>query len=1557
MTDSVIEAGGIALTDPGIPGVDTVTARRYRHPVLDGERVVVRLVPAALGEAEDLAMEFLGFATAAEPTPVGVGARQALGFPAWALVHDPANGRHALALVKEMERLARLAKAKPGNAKAGYDQLATRLGDAAPHFLPTFWEQAGRAFMVADNAKAAGVCFGEARQAERVHALAIDEARLGEVHLEFALAGALTVKALAQYSRELTERLSPAAAYRQLRTVAVHRVAGGLAPHTGMAEDLARLAKAAGLRPDEEAEAVLEALLALPAIAKAPLGFWKSYRRPLVRLARRSAAVRGRLLAIQPDPGGLSTDVETPWVELLEETGAAEGLTGTVDPAAEPPGGAGAWLERSLTSRTRRRGTEVRSAALIGLVERMVPKLRAEGRVLDVVGSHAWSADLDVLDVLIAGDVPLSGCTTGMLNIGAWLADTGPGARDLSALAGYPGVAQPWRAGVRAALTDYRQRIDQDGGSTVLKPEYLARFQAVPGLRATLTAWLASLGEEGRTLPLAALGDLIDQVAPLHSPAGAAIAPAEVRRLAALDVAPALARTLRAGLAAELCWPAYDEARGRLSERKPVYEDQTWPYLILNDGSRMIVLGPDGIALDHLMHLPPDASPYQWAYPKGAYVDGQLRVQWWSRVGPHAYWSARPDETFDLADGPETVPWGHQPRTVTLPGGGATTGAAPWHAGDRTRPGRWRVASDGVNYWRLEHEGGYGTASRWSWREYDPATGTVGRASRPRFFAEAGEGLRDAECTLLPAPGAQASPLGQADGLVGWRVRTEPDGSVTGEGVDGRRVTLRVPDNERLAGAVRLPGSDEVRALLVGLGSDRSVRVTLAEPGSGRAASRMDTTTPVPSADWWHWAVPRDEAGSRALRAVPPETAARLLKACLDAPSEYAAADDAIQAVLPAVTDVRLRVAVIAEVVRAARHARWLVRFGEHADAAPTPAAVVTVDDGDIEAGVRGLDAGPTTYYYGPRHTGSRRVLPAIAAAADALHGRTPEAKVPPSALDWSALLGTEWALALRAVSPALPEAPRGALLSLLDALARGDLLSQQGRLRTLVVSAPPGKRLSDGAVLRAGGSTLVVVATDEVWDVDRRVKRHHVVQYAPGGDFGPVKDVTILEDRRPASRATAQRVAALLDLAARNGAVPWRPELVDRLVELTGMTRGEAALLLAGLPEITSWEANFLPAATRHLLGLSMAEARTARDVLRDLPADHRVALLDTLMPDDPARLWEVGPDVDRLAEAWTSLFGRGRALAEDVLQEAGKALPRGEGVEAVRGLANPETCPWLRPGGLTEDNVAALALALPWLAYRLPAGDPARACLPDAHRRVLAALAHPELTVGAGYLRWEERPPPALVVRHRASDHIYCAIRPALLTGPDDPVLALFPTDREVRAVRALLSPELAALLARVGAETAAPPRYPHDPRWSVPDLVEEVARRHGVGTDAAAYYLQLLALPDPTDRNVERWAGWATAARKKLRAELVAAGPVVEAKRERAGRTAFLPGGWLQLKAPNLPIERWKADLFGLREEGMAPALIVPDRTVPDLFRAAWQRVVDGDEPRFHTLGEAR
>jgi hypothetical protein len=188
-------------------------------------------------------MAYLGFAEPTRVAPVGIGRHQALGFPAWALINDPANAHHALNLVKELERLARQAKSSPGAARAGLIALAVRLGRAAPHFLPTFFEQAGRSYLEAGSTSYAATMFGKAREAEDVHNLTVEPDRLHAVFLEFAFAGAITAKAMSAYARSLLCRHSAAEAYDLFFTLCVERTKGGLPPYSGMPEDLRRLAK------------------------------------------------------------------------------------------------------------------------------------------------------------------------------------------------------------------------------------------------------------------------------------------------------------------------------------------------------------------------------------------------------------------------------------------------------------------------------------------------------------------------------------------------------------------------------------------------------------------------------------------------------------------------------------------------------------------------------------------------------------------------------------------------------------------------------------------------------------------------------------------------------------------------------------------------------------------------------------------------------------------------------------------------------------------------------------------------------------------------------------------------------------------------------------------------------------------------------------------------------------------------------------------------------------------------------------------------------------------
>lgn len=148
-----------------------------------------------------------------------------------------------------------------------------------------------------------------------------------------------------------------------------------------------------------------------------------------------------------------------------------------------------------------------------------------------------------------------------------------------------------------------------------------------------------------------------------------------------------------------------------------------------------------------------------------------------------------------------------------------------------------------------------------------------------------------------------------------------------------------------------------------------------------------------------------------------------------------------------------------------------------------------------------------------------------------------------------------------------------------------------------------------------------------------------------------------------------------------------------------------------------------------------------------------------------------------------------------------------------------------------------------------------------------------------------------------------------------------------------------------------------WEQDPRLSAADVVKACAKKLKASESAATLYLQVLALHDPTAANVKRWNQWSTKEYAAAAKELVEAAHLVEAKRERAGRDVFLPGGWEPLKIPNLPIESWKLPLFGYtntdRLRGGGAERIVLHGSIAAHFRSAWSRIEQGDVPRYEEV----
>lgn len=1617
--EELLAAGAVLPPDTEGAGERAVplTARTYRHPGLD-DRVVVRLVAGELGAAEDLAAGFLGLEQDAEPAVVGLGLRQSLGFPEWVLVHHPEDGHHALGVVPDMERAARQAKSRPKAALDAYLELGRRLAASVPHFLPTFYEQAGRVFLIEENAAYAAQLFTRARKAEAEHGLVVDEERLDAVFLEFALAGALPVKVLSAYGKELAARVPAEEALRRFTRLCLRRTAGGLPPSAQMANDLRKLARAAGQDADRAEQDYLAELLGLPATQRAAAGWWKGHRAALVALAERERRVRGVLLDMLP----ASVDDEVPamWLQVLEDSGATAGLWDGSLPAEERPGdGTAGWLERFLVFRERARSWRgsTRMPELYPLVERAADQLRAE--LTASGGALKVTHDIDLIDLLLSMDVPVAAPAKGDdLPLTAWA--IGEGQRDLVLFGADPRFRDAFLRGA-----NHFHNGDQAHRAIRLLADS-------PGCRPWLTEWVSSIVKRFSAVGLPGLPNALTRLGWLPAEA-LALAEDDVRAAVGTDLAPVLARTLRAGLFDELSWPAWEEATADLVPKGQV-EDivvaDAWPHLVVAGKAQARVIGADGTLLTHDLRLPAnDVS----GDPGFHHVDGELLVYWNTRKdGLRGYWHSRADRVESL-EGPHgtrgtEMDWyrGDFPITLPLPGGGRTTGRGVLHAGDTTLPDERPMLFDGSSYWVWDADSEDREAH--GWYEYDPATDERGRMSRPAFLADAlsgaPEGSGFAGGRLRPSPTADATPAcAPVDGLVGLRVVALPDGSHRAEDLAGHTVTLPEEAGKPIA-LVVFPGAERATAVV-----RNNWQLDLVDAdGVGTAWAKTDRTPGVfgegtlllPPVQYLECMTPRDPEGSKALRAIDRDTAAALLTAA--ARDTYNELLDTVRGLLPVTHDALVKgIAGVARYAAAQQAvldaaATRLTRALEGALEDEGPAGPT---DSALAEAMSGLGTSRSYWWHRDEEADtvfrSLRVLARAAGIAEPALPDRPDARLhldghplPTGQPDLETVLDRATALAYRAASGTTSEEHRDVLRTLLaefDRLGLAPAASAHWRKVSLHLEAAPLRTPAgdwrdgewNGVLPLADGAFIAVTGRRSLEDDGATFTGYF---HDPAARFEVPQPYKPLSSEPLGADPDTGRLGAFLAELAERGPAPWFPEAAEEFARLTGVTETMARLIVAGMPRISVFERSFLSTEARTLIGVKVAPAAVAKDELNGIDSAVRGAVVGALLPAEPARLWTEGPDVAAAAAVWNARVGKRVAVPEVLIGDAIRAFRYAPWAirEALPALLDPAGSPRLsrdlewavngdrvRPVGDDTDGFTAETLngavgLTAWLAHRLPAGDPVRAALPPALTAVRDRLAHPGLMLdlgryislpdfrktagaptetGPGYERY------GAVVLSTHDDQPAPGLKVALLDeAGQDPYLPAVRVDNQRPyttevALRLVRDQRFAALLADPG-EPIAGERdkdgtwWPQDPSRSVPELVTQAAKEYGLGEDAATLYLMLLAMPDPTDRMTARWTGWKPARLKAARAELAATDLVVEATRTRAGRSLFLPGGWVEQSAPRVPLERWKLPLFGeVTEEHTPFGVIVPFEPAADLYRRAWLRVQDGDAPRFEEL----
>lgn len=1624
-------------------GVDTVSARSYQHPAL--AEPIVRLTPDNLATGDDLMMEYLGFGEASVTGPVAKQRRQALGFPGWALVHDPDHARYALELVKEFRKEIRRANSKPGHAWVGLMEIAKRLGKSVAHFLPSFWEQTGREFIGFGNATYASRAFGKAREAESVHGLKIDENLRQDSFLEFALAGCVSAKALTQYGKDLAAAHEPTEAWEFMKNLTVRRTLGGLPPWTNVCKDLTPLIKAADRDPKQELPSLLELMLDSPAMNRAAMGFWKSASPFIKSLAADQPRVAGVLLNLIPKTSSWHAAPIWEWLEYLQQWDILDHAWKTdVPEGAGPKDSPAAWFHRCLEANSN--CTKI----TFDVLKKMADRLIADGTPLNLYTTYRWGrkhqeVDLNLLDLALSLKIPVADPSPNLqINLSQW-ASSADDESD-SDLPRDPVFVKNDKRFTQK-LVDAVEPVAGDNG-------FEKAAVGKEALRDAREAWLLKTLDQlcGGGMP-----DFDERQSSLVLKTTATTFqefPKAAAKLKKLDPLPALINTLKTFVPAEYAWPrleeVYDSFQGPHTLTDEVIRPKSRPLVcgsfpdaVVSDGVKAVVVRGDEIVGEYEVNLPKGKKLLGLQY-----LDGDLKVVVKDDYQAAHFWNSKPKK--------RETKWGSDKHRLSqyvyhLESGGTFTGSHTIHAGDIKHiadTDASHFSFDGETFWTHGWDSSY---SNFEVRECDPVSGEKGRKSLPAFlenFAKTGWKL-DTRASQLHHYGdlVKDSPLGSKDGLVGFCIRhpatDDPDDEgqqpFEFESVDGR--TFQSADGKVTPnGMLQQPGTKKLLPVTIEE-AYRGIEAEIFDPDAAFRSVRYTDGADVyiqglvaafPEA-FWHVLKVRDLDTSKQLRKITRKQ----VQALVDAATKDVAAgpkkrkpgealsvpalNQAIRATFPKLTDSRLQEGIRAIVLRYERRNRELLKQIQKRDPKKAPQAKsVNVSDQAIIQTVK--KAGQHIYSYRVKDLAS-----GIIQVSEFFAGEIDDVRVSP-----------DTATALLTLLKNLPEK----MLSLYwaqedendqawrecyDVIVQSGACDLPGRYRTfdlnhsaqLPFPVPGDDDVEDDeedddddkmAFSWIDGDSRFLISKD--W------RSWSLVEYSPTGKLSKHANLSEYECEEVETLWSTNRLKSFLEESKQHPHAFPAIDFIQETAEQMGLSVAEVCLIWFGYPELNSYSANFMPKHLRTAMKLKTKEAAAARESLKMMEDEDRSSLILAAMNGEPGDLWQDPPTAfrDRLVAAFRESQPDVSVIPTELSETFSKVMGYGINAgELMKALASPADHPYFSAKakwkfelkgnnvvltsnveGATHDTDVLMmaALCVAWLPYTLPVGHPSLTSLPQLHSALLKYLNNPELLLElrSSYLYDLDQPgeceqlmtavfaKPKRQRKMLISDvgsmvavldgsTMERAVRPSRLSKAADYARVQQQMDasatkeyqercQPLQVIQQLRSSGMAAIVERMSKTRVPEGQYEANPLLSNPALVKKVMKACNLSDDGAAYYLQLLCLPNPTDKNVKIWNGWTPATLKKVVAELLDSEKVIEAKRPRAGRKVFLPGGWEALKAPHLPLETWKLPLFEMHRDEYDRAtpvlpLIVPLQPVHSLFAAGWKRVTTGDEPRYEEV----
>ena len=1508
-----LEQGGITreAADASFP----LAAATYTHPVLAG-RPVVRLTPEPLVEADKATLAVTGLALQ-EQTRVGHVRRRAVGFPEWPILHDPDNAQVALDLVADLKRLSPRAASKPAAAKKELDALADTLDASAPHFVPTFLEEAGRIFLDTENTSYASQMFTKAREVERRHALLIDEERHREVLMEFAHAGAISAKELTAESTRLAERLEPAKAYDRFRSLCLERVRGGLTPYSGMRKDLAKLAKAAGLKPADEEAAMAAELLRQNSIEHANASFWKNYKTAIRKAAKQDETLQAHLLGLFPWEPTVDD-----WIDILRSSGAIE----LVKQGKHPD-----FVRRILELATRTMWHTDSNEELAPLLDEILPHagctaIAVSDGWLDNIPAEAW-------EQLLKHDVAIdftNYVALAYIDLKTWAGNEHRA--PLPHVAASEQLQKYLFEGIERALehSDEIAVIATDPHLHPLVVEFLTTqveyLESAPPTADRLTT-VTDVVRNFEFIDDTEIQGLLDRVRTYHG-----------------NLAEVLAETLRRGLLDEIGWPEVENAYSDRLENDPygrVTVADCWPGVLVHNESEIeLVVGNSrteiqnwtGETIEHVIE-----ADDQIAIVTRGRSDSKNKISWSGFREPMEV-DARSVVSRTFLDASVPVPGGRLlgENTVVRPGQPtwAYDTAQFFVEGDRV----WMITNDEELV------------------EIDPDTGALGRESLPDWFEEQCRRHPDLvfnprTSQLRPVCDETAhSPFSTADGYHRHAVfhrEDDPNFALIVD-ADGTEFTVTGSHARSAFGVIRLP--DGQPRILTSMFSD----TWIIDPADGRRTQFYGLE--FDSKMWWHHTRYRDLELSARLRKITADDLSDVIKHFTEPHVDDDMADsDDFEVVIADTVGQLLDIDDYVVSHEIARYAISLAQSWPGWETSSPEEAMSTAlslkDHKDILLSTMQYewdDIDGLPVWHGTAKLG--------------LHDKElpqPSSQWHKGPNNWIELLGCADALLALAVIPGRTAEQAQALKELWillrdtnaleadhliveDMFVPHNLQPQQLPQQSLLAGLEyygrcPLVRADGGAPITFGGSPVEIYSKREI---------------APSRtDLEPVFD-------------------ALIERLRKDGPQPWSPEPGEAFAAASGALLTDAHLIMAGFPNFHKFESNFMPKELRTAMGLKVAEAEKAKDRLRD-SREHFLRVLAAGIPDDAESVLDNGLNAHAMAAYWSE---HGPATPPQLPEELANRKPQYLDENTILKVLAGEHDTWW------SENVASVL----WLANEVDMSDPVRSNLADVaeklhespsgldnisvcyisiYRDVCRNLNQPirdfddpnePIYQSGRFTRIEESWPGKTWISADLSD----------VTDPNDPDL-LQAIDLAVMCEAStgflwILKLFLQGSLSAYAKWLREPGEGdPHDPLAVVPELVGEVASTLKVSENAARYYLQLLAWPDPTDANVRRWNEWKKADITKAGTELVNAGAVVEAKRSRAKRKYFLPGGWTEGNPPHLPIETWKKESFGMvkmaarsKYEPMDSVITAP-LPPSEWFATCWERSRGDDAPQFAEL----